>query len=106
MPKINLKFKIDFKKALNPLKNFLVKIPWVVAKRSFALFWAALIIIFLIDALIFYKYLWKVDTQKITVESKQISIDETSYNAFLENYAARKKIYNRGGLEIHNIFFR
>ncbi len=106
MPRIKLQFKIDFKKIFNPLKNFSVKIPWIVAKRSFALFWGALIVIILIDALIFYKYLWKVDTQEITIQSKQISIDESSYNSFLGNYASRKAIYNKGSIEIHNIFFR
>ncbi|MDD5221344.1 MAG: hypothetical protein PHV47_01955 [Candidatus Pacebacteria bacterium] len=106
MPKINLQFKTDFKKILNPLKNFLVKVPWIVARKSFALFWGALIVIILIDALIFYQYLWKVDVRKINIESKQISIDESSYNSFLGNYASRKAIYNKGKIEIHNIFFR
>ncbi len=106
MPKINLQFKIDFKKLINPVKKFLIKTPWFIAKRSFILFWVVFVVIILIDGCIFYKYLWKVNVQKIEVQVNQVSIDNDVYNKFLENYSARKKIFSRGSLEFHNIFFR
>ena len=106
MPKINLPFKINTKKLLGPVKGFLVKAPWFVARRSFVLFWVIFILIVLIDGYVFYKYLWNVDVRKIQVEVKQVSINDEAYDKFLENYSARKKIFSRGSLDFHNIFFR
>jgi hypothetical protein len=106
MPKTNLPFKINSKKLFGPVKKFLIESPWFVAKRSFVLFWVIFVMIALIDGYVYYKYLWKVNVQKIEVAVEQVSINDEAYNKFLENYAARKKVFSRGHLDFHNIFFR
>ena len=106
MPKMNLSFKINLSELSNPIKGFLNKTPWFIAKKSFGLFWVAFLAIILIDGFMFYKYLYKVNVRRINVEVKQVQVDSSEHSQFLNYFGQRKAIYQQGEKEYTNIFFR
>ena len=103
---MNLSLKINSAELFKPIGRFLDKAPWFIAKKSFGLFWVAFIIIILIDGFMFYKYLYKVNVQRINVEVKQVRVDDFERNKFLNYFGQRKAIYQQGEKEYTNIFFR
>jgi len=106
MPNLKLSFKIDLSKLIKPFKRFFGKVPEFIAKKSFVLFWLVLVLIFLIDGLIFYRYLWKVNVQKIHVEINQAQVSEEANQKFLDFFGKRKEILNQASQEYTDIFFR
>jgi uncharacterized membrane protein len=89
------------------IKIFCRKTPLFLAKKAFFVFLIFSLFVLILDVLLFYFYLWRIEQKEIKITPKEIEINQNIYDQFLQNYSQKEKKFRQVEKEEYiDIFFR
>ena len=88
-------------------KAYSKTIPIFLAKRAFLVFIFFVVLAILVNVLLLYLYLWRVEKKEIKISPKEVEINQETFEKFLEHYKTKEQNFENALEEKYiDIFFR